>query len=208
MIISHEHRFIFFAVPKTATHSIRYALRTVLEPNDWEQVDLFQKNRLPIPEIESIGHGHITAMQAKEHLSDAIWTDYHKFAFVRNPFERFVSSCFFLFNGNKVFDLNPSAFMKLLFKERSRLNSLHFLPQTQFICDNQNQILLDEIGKLESLEKDFAQICNRLSINCSLGEKKNQSKHSYWSEYLDEELYTLIKKAYASDFTTFGYFDK
>ena len=27
MIISHRHKFIFFAVPKTATHTIREALR-------------------------------------------------------------------------------------------------------------------------------------------------------------------------------------
>ena len=34
MIISHKHRFIFVAVPKTATHAVRKALRPHLG-RDW-----------------------------------------------------------------------------------------------------------------------------------------------------------------------------
>ena len=34
MIISHQHRFIFAAVPKTGTHSVRQALREHLSADD------------------------------------------------------------------------------------------------------------------------------------------------------------------------------
>jgi len=205
VIISHEHRFIFFAVPKTATHSIRAALRPILSEDDWEQVDLFEKKRLPIAELASLEHGHITAILAKEQLSKTVWEGYYKFAFVRNPFERFVSSCFFIFTGNKVFDLNPPAFMKLLFKAPSKLSGLHFLPQTEFVCDDRNKILMNKIGKLESLENDFTQICHRLELSCSLGEKRNQTMHSHWSDYIDDELRTLIIKIYQPDFEVLAY---
>ena len=41
MIISHQHRFIFAAVPKTGTHSVRQALREHMSEEDIEQVGLF-----------------------------------------------------------------------------------------------------------------------------------------------------------------------
>ena len=95
MIISHRHKFIFFAVPKTATHTIREALRHHKDEDDWEQQVLYGEQALPIPEIARLKHGHISAEQIRPHLDDAIWNEYFKFAFVRNPFDRFVSTCFF-----------------------------------------------------------------------------------------------------------------
>ena len=41
MIISRKHKFIFVAVPKTGTHSVRRALREQMGPDDLEQVRLF-----------------------------------------------------------------------------------------------------------------------------------------------------------------------
>ena len=41
MIVSHLHRYIFVAMPKTGTHSVRQALREHLGPDGIEQVGLF-----------------------------------------------------------------------------------------------------------------------------------------------------------------------
>ena len=48
MIISNRHRFIFFAVPKTGTHSVRQALRPFLADDDMEQVGHTLDNALTI----------------------------------------------------------------------------------------------------------------------------------------------------------------
>ena len=62
MIVSHEHRFIFAAVPKTGTHSIREALRPQLGPDDVEQARLIVEKRFPWQLVERIGvHGAATA---------------------------------------------------------------------------------------------------------------------------------------------------
>ena len=46
MIISHEHRFVFTAIPKTGTHSVRQALREHMSEADLEQVGLFVNKRM------------------------------------------------------------------------------------------------------------------------------------------------------------------
>ena len=48
MIISHQHRFIFAAIPKTDTHSVRQALREHMSPEDLEQVGLFVQRAVSI----------------------------------------------------------------------------------------------------------------------------------------------------------------
>ena len=95
MIISHRHRFVFTAIPKTGTHSVRQALREQLGPDDLEQVRLFVEKRLPWPELARLGHGHISLAELRPVLGEEMFGDYFKFAFVRNPFERFVSYCAF-----------------------------------------------------------------------------------------------------------------
>ena len=44
MIICHQHRLVFAAIPKTGTHSVRHALREHMSAEDLEQVGLFVKN--------------------------------------------------------------------------------------------------------------------------------------------------------------------
>ena len=51
MIVSHRHRFIFAAVPKTGTHAVRQALREQMGEEDVEQVGLFVNRRFPWAEL-------------------------------------------------------------------------------------------------------------------------------------------------------------
>jgi hypothetical protein len=65
MIVSHQHRFIFAAIPKTGTHSVRQALREQLGPDDIEQVGLFVDKRFPYPARAQIRHGHLSLEQVR-----------------------------------------------------------------------------------------------------------------------------------------------
>ena len=91
MIISALHRFIFVAIPKTGTHSVREALRAHMGPDDLEQVRLFTEKRFPIPQLARLGHGHISLQQVRPFMAPEDFSGFFKFAFVRNPFDRFVS---------------------------------------------------------------------------------------------------------------------
>ncbi|WP_273878138.1 sulfotransferase family 2 domain-containing protein, partial [Serratia liquefaciens] len=79
------------AVPKTGTHAVRQALREHLAEDDLEQVGLFVNRRFPWPRLAAIGHGHLALRQVRPYLGDETFGAYCKFAFVRNPFDRFVS---------------------------------------------------------------------------------------------------------------------
>ncbi len=71
MIISPLHKFIFVAIPKTGTHSVRKALRDHMGPDDLEQVGLFVQKKFPIPELARLQHGHLSLEQVRPYLRQA-----------------------------------------------------------------------------------------------------------------------------------------
>ena len=68
MIISTLHKFLFVAIPKTGTHSVRQALREHMGPQDLEQVGLFVQKKFPVPELAKLQHGHLTLQQIRPYL--------------------------------------------------------------------------------------------------------------------------------------------
>ena len=111
MIISFEHKFVFAAVPKTGTHAVRQALRAHLGPEDIEQVGLFVQKKFPIPQLAALQHGHIGLQQLRPHLPPEQFDTFFKFAFVRNPFDRFVSYCSFMTRFQGEFLAKPQQVM-------------------------------------------------------------------------------------------------
>ena len=205
MIISHRHKFIFFAVPKTATHTIREALRQHCGPDDWEQQVLFGKQFLPIPEIAQLRHGHISVEQIRGHLEPGIWDGYFKFGFVRNPFDRFVSTCFFLNRDNPDFANSAVDFMKeRLLRQRFQRRIL-VRPQYQQICTTDRKIALDYVGRYEHLQESYDTICEQIGIPTTELGRKNSSNHSSFIEFYDDDLRELVGNFYEEDLRVFSY---
>ena len=205
MIISHKHKFIFFAVPKTATHAIREALRQHLAPDDWEQQTLFGKQYLPFPEIARMQHGHIAAVQIRPHLDPAVWEDYFKFGFVRNPFDRFVSTCFFLNRDNPGFAESAVTFMKQALSVRRFRERVLVRPQYRQLVNERGEIALNFVGRYEDLQQSYDEICNRLDLPTTELGRKNPSQHRAYTSYYDDELQQIVAAYYADDFRVFGY---
>lgn len=206
MIISHRHKFIYFAVPKTATHTIREALRPHLGPDDWEQQVLFGAQSLPIPDIAALKHGHITATEIQPHLDSAVWQDYFKFGFVRNPYDRFISVCFFLNRGHPDFAATAMEFMKDRLPRKRFQQRVLVRPQHVQLCADGGEIALDVVGRYESLQQSYDSICERIGIPSTALGRKNSSEHSrYVDYYQDEELRQRVAEFYAEDLRLFSY---
>jgi hypothetical protein len=205
MIISHKHKFIFFAVPKTATHTIREALRQHTGPDDWEQQVLFGEQFLPIPQLARLRHGHISAQEIRPHLEAGIWESYFKFAFVRNPFDRFVSCCFFLNRANPNFEVAAVTFMKERLQRTRFQQRILVQPQYRQLCTADGAVALDYVGRYENLQQSYDTICERIGIPKTELSKKNSSEHSRYAKYYDDDLRQQVADFYKEDLRLFSY---
>ena len=83
MRISHKHKFVYIAPPKTGSTTIRYAL------NEYSEVK-------SIPYLNSPLYYHVKPIQLENYFEEQNWNwgEYFKFALVRNPFDLLVSRYF------------------------------------------------------------------------------------------------------------------
>lgn len=205
MIISHQHRFIFAAVPKTGTHSVRQALREHMSAEDLEQVGLFVNKRFPFEELAAIRHGHISLAQIRPFIGEEAFGSYFKFAFVRNPFDRFVSYCAFMTRANDAFGRNPRGVMhEILFKMRP-VQHILFVPQHTFVTDEHGQMLADAVGRVEDMQASYDSVCNRIGIPSRPLEQVNSSRRGSYRDYYDQQLVDGVADLYRRDLELFGY---
>jgi len=207
MIISHSLKCIFIAIPKTATHAIRNGLRPYLSDKDEEQVGLFEKKQFSDPEIAEIKHGHITCQQLKKSIGEDTWNSYYKFSIVRNPFDRFVSYCAFMFKNNPSFHQNPQNFMHNVLLDEKQKEHILFKPQHEFIFDQKDKLQIDYLGKYENLQTSFNHICNQIGIEKNKLIKINASKHLSYKNYYNKELKELVLEVYKKDFNLLNYLE-
>src|SRR5690349_11597339 len=206
MIISHRHRFIFFAIPKTGTHAIRRALREHLGPDDLEQVGMFEHRTLPFPELAQLRHGHISARQLRPVIGEAIFGGYFKFAFVRNPFDRFVSYCSFVSRNTGDFQRDPRATMKYVISELKPVGHILFRPQHEFLIGDDGRLQVDFIGRQETMQASYDAACARIGMPSASLERVNATEsRPAFREYYDDELVGLVGDFYRDDLRLFGY---
>jgi hypothetical protein len=206
LIVSHRHRFIFAAVPKTGTHAVRQALREQMGEGDVEQVGLFVDKRFPWEDLAAIRHGHLSLQQVRPHLGEESFSGYFKFAFVRNPFDRFVSYCAFMLRGGDLFEQHPREMMRhFLFVEPPEHHVL-FQSQASLLVDKDGATLLtDEVGRVEDMQGSYDAICARIGIPSRALDRVNGSRRDDYRRYYDQALIDGVAARYAQDLDLFGY---
>lgn len=205
MIISHQHRFVFAAIPKTGTHSVRQALREHMSAEDLEQVGLFVNKRFPFEQLAAIRHGHITLEQIRPYLGEEAFGSYLKFAFVRNPFDRFVSYCAFMTRANDAFNRDPQGVMRHILFEMRPMQHILFVPQHTFVTDQDGRMLADTIGRVEDMQASYDTICTRIGIPSRALEQVNSSRRGDYRDYYDQQLIDGVAELYRRDLELFGY---
>lgn len=205
MIISHQHRFVFAAIPKTGTHSVRQALREHLSEDDLEQVGLFVNKRFPFEELAAIKHGHISLQQIRPFLGDEAFDSYFKFAFVRNPFDRFISYCAFMTRADGAFLKNPQQVMRYILKDERAKQHVLFQPQHTFVTDADGALLADHVGRVEDMQGSYDLICKRLKLPGATLGQVNSSRRGSYRDYYDDALIRDVGTMYKRDLELFGY---
>ena len=206
MIVSHRHRFIFAAVPKTGTHSVRQALREQMGNEDVEQVGLFVNKRFPWADLAAIQHGHLALAQVRPFLGEEAFARYFKFAFVRNPFDRFVSYCAFMLRGGDDFQRWPMEAMRHFLFEAPPTGHILFQSQASLLVGEDGMTLLtDRIGRVEDMQTSFDAICAHIGIASRPLDRVNGSQRGDYRRYYDQALIDGVADRYALDLDLFGY---
>lgn len=205
MIVSHRHRFVFFAVPRTATHAVRAALADALDPGDWRQEALTERVALPVPALARLGHGHISLVQALAHLPGPVCRDYFKFAFVRHPFDRFVSVCAMLNRRDPQYAGRERTFMKrAIVRPRFRARVL-VRPQVAMLTTAAGELGMDYLGRFETLQQSFDEVCDRIGLGRRDLAVSNAAQHGDYRDIFDAELRRSVAAFYREDFARLDY---
>jgi len=204
MIISPQNRFIFVAIPKTGTHAVRQALREHMGPQDLEQVGLFVNRKLPIPDLSKIGHGHLSLQQVRPYFRPEDFAGFFKFAFVRNPFDRFISYCAFMTREGGQFEQNPQNVMRH-FIDNPPWQHILFQPQHGLVADPEGKLLTDYLGRVEEMQRSYDEAARRIGIPSRLLDRVNASSRKDYRDYYDQPLIDGVAKLYARDLELFGY---
>jgi len=146
------------------------------------------------------------------------------FAFVRNPWDRLISLFFFFEGGGlypgssphpndlrifqtyiKAYNGDFGKFVRCEIAKGKITSERMFCPQSELLCDGNNNIAVDLIGKYEYFYKHLKTICEKFNISLSASSKINVSRHKHYAEYYDSETKKIVKNAYLSDVEMFGY---
>lgn len=189
---------------------MREALRHHGQEGDFEQQALYAdktigQQTIPIPEIALIGHGHISVAQIKPHIPAVQWQRSFKFAFVRSPFDRFISVCFFLNRNNPDFSNSSLEWMKSAIRHPRFQQRVLVRPQFLQLSDENSHLAMDYIGRYEALQESMNFVNDALNFPETALNVKNKSAHEDYRSYYDDELFGLVSDFYKADIKHFGY---
>lgn len=162
--------------------------------------------------------GHSTVRRYQLIYTPEEFKRYYKFTFVRNPWDRFVSTYHYLEAGGKFssdkrwFDANfrpYGSFRKVVLKwltpSRAREGRLT-CPQFHYLCTFGSKPKVNFVGRFENLENDFETVCSHLGIKARLPKmNRNPKRSSDYRSYYDDDTINKIATIYKKDIEYFGY---
>ena len=205
MIFSSSKKFVFFAIPKTGTHSVREQLRPLLANSDWEQQLLTGRMLSPIKVLAEIGHGHISHAQLSSVVGEDTLQTMYRFAFVRHPIDRFMSACAFLARTDPSYNADPIAWAERAFSRPQFRSRVLIRPQVEMLTDAQGELAMSYIGRYESLQTDLNEVLGHLGAGKAELAHRNVTQNqkprlTHASKFIEE-----LKEFYEADFRLLGY---
>ena len=172
---------------------------------------------------------HSTAREIINVVGENLWDEYFTFSFVRNPLSRMTSLYKWTLKRVRQWGwkryarhiIKPSRW-KLDFWDRPHVKayldtksfsgfirhprlceSKMFKPQYEFLV-REGKIDIDYVGKVESLQSDFAKICSHVGIEAELPHKNPSPSTSATEVYTRKDV-RYIEREFESDYKAFGY---
>ncbi|MBL8545610.1 MAG: sulfotransferase family 2 domain-containing protein [Hyphomonadaceae bacterium] len=202
-MISDQHRAIFIHIQKTGGTSVSLALGGGRRE----------------------ARKHWTAQELRRAIEPSVWATYYKFAFVRNPWARLLSWWTMLDAQRERFEAGQSEnplvlaalpqcrtftdFLERMDDDVVSPKSGHrtniWRNQIDYLIDANGALLVDFVGRTETLAQDIEQIRPHLAAPLGAIGHENAFERSHYSEIYTPALRALVAERYASDIAHFGY---
>jgi hypothetical protein len=180
-----QDRFVFVHINKTGGSSIEKALGLRFE--------------------------HKTALEKVEELGRSTWDARFTFSFVRSPWDKVVSHYAYRLKTNQTglaeSRMSFPDWVAAAYRDRDpRYYDIPkmFMPQVDWISGPDGSVLVDFVGRFETLATDFAKVCSTLGIKAPLPHT-NASPRGPYREYYDATSREIVASAFAADLDAFGY---
>lgn len=229
-MICHQYKCIFVHIPKNAGQSVEHVFLNSLGLT-WEtRGPLLLRNN----KREEIGPPRLAHLKAGEYvrfryLSQELFDQYFKFAFVRNPWSRLVSIYKHLGYSKKC---DFTSFVNDEFRNKIFRSKSWFVgPQSDFVYAKDGRLLVDYIGRFEDLQKGVDYVSQKTGLpptqlphinesnsKQSGREKKlkktqsallrpsgNMQSYKTYQEYYSSETIDCVAQLYEKDIRLFGY---
>lgn len=199
-IIKEDKPYLFIHVPKNAGTYLRHIFPGMNGKNDHMTMKYISK-QLPILKMNCF-----------------------TFAVIRNPYERCVSMYNNTVNtlnmdikgwglyAQSIFKKNDitsfADFVKYLYDKRNEnsFGEIVWERQSHFICDNDGEVIVDKLIKIEDLDSAVDDLMQRFQITCKKPSKKiNVSSTNDWKIYYTEKERRMVNEVYKKDFQITGY---
>lgn len=216
-IINNTKKFIFVHVPKAAGTSVTNVLSKYTTYQDLEIGGTHFGERIQPAYKDRFGLGkHTPASGIRSAIGQSAWDEKFKFSIVRNPYDRVISTYKFLLKWegtpehikNKLAgfkDINEYVLSNMW--EESEGPDYIFKPQTFWLTDvnDRNKVIVDYVGKLETLDDDLAHIMSKIEGTEVVSEETEQLNKTEGNFSLSIESIHKINSVYARDFNFFDY---
>jgi len=199
MPISDTYKVIFLHNPKSGGSSIEALINFGFGTNSL----LSNYGNTHKPALQ-----HLIYSQLKIIIPNNKFNSYFKFTYVRNPWDRLVSTYFWSNRGfntfeafvNFVDELYRTYTLDTIYKypNYQKMFCSHLLPQYLYTGPDVH------IYRFENFNADTQDLLNRLGIKKPIP-KHNASNHQHYSKYYNDRTRDIVAKIYAEDIKRFGY---
>lgn len=126
-----------------------------------------------------------------------------RFSCIRNPWDRLISVYFFWkgighIKSDKLDEFDPHEFEKMLKLPHAHTSYTKFL-------SIENKLFVDFLMRFESLDDDFARVCEALGLSGVDLPHKNKSNHAPYRSYYDTRLKNIVAQLHEEDISIFKY---
>lgn len=195
-------KIAFVHIPRTGGTTVEKMLG-LYEPWPTVRMDLLRGPYQRDGEQLHLQHLPLEDMSAIAQVDLSQW---YKFAFVRNPWDRLVSVFCFMNRGNRDCGLERFrsfvSWAATVIAKRDHLvgDYCHLRPQVEFSINE-----LDYLGRFENLEADLRKIFSHVGLPIDEIPHEHQTKRKRYVDYYDSETEQQVADLYADDIESLGY---